>query len=266
MKNRTILTLLYLLAILLLFAFSFLPSGFRTYGSALALFIPLAIGISVFVKKNGTKIPMYEGKKDYLLPSLFFAPTLLTVISISMVTAIILSMLGLENPPLDDIPLLDAILAYAVLPAILEESLYRILPSLALADEDMQSICLYSSLVFGFAHMSLFSIPYAFFSGLAFFCINRLARSPLPSILLHLINNLLSIWFTYARKGDLVFSYMVEVLTVLSVASVLLMLLFYKSRLIKLAERLRDRGVSFRISLDLIAYLVLTSVLAVIFI
>ncbi len=266
MKNRTILILLYALAIGLLFAFSFLPSSFRMYSNALALFLPLAIGVSVFVKKNGTKIPMYEGEGERALPYLFFAPTLLLIILISLVTSVIFSLFGLYSPPLEDIPLLDAVIAYAILPAVLEECFFRILPVLALKEEDTQSICLFSALVFGFAHLSVFSIPYALFAGVVFFFLNRIARSSLPSLLLHLFNNLISILLIYATNYELVFTITISALLVLTGVSLVLMWLFYKERLRSLIDVLRAQKATFHLTLDLALYLVLTATLTILFI
>ena len=266
MKNRTILTLLYLLAIGLLFGFSFLPEGFRMYSSALALFLPLAIGVLVFAKKNGFRIPMYEGKGDGALPYLFYAPILLMIIFISLATSLVMALFGLSDPPLNDIPLFEAIVTYAVIPAILEECFYRVLPAMALGDEDTKSICIISTLLFGFAHLSVFSIPYALFAGLSFFFINRLAKSPLPSILLHLLNNLLSILFMYTENYEVVFSLTMKTLIILSVASIALMWLFYKDRLRELADEIRAPKERFRATWDIVAYLALTGVLTILFI
>ena len=158
MKNRTILILLYTLAIALLFGFSFLPSGFRVYRTILSLFLPFAIGVGIFVKKNGTKPPMYQGEGRDALPYLLFAPILLGILLLSVLTTLLFSLVGLSNPPIDKIPIGEAIVLYALLPAILEEALYRILPALALCDEDTHSVCIFSTLVFSLAHISIFSI------------------------------------------------------------------------------------------------------------
>ena len=265
MKNRTLLILVYALILPLLIGLSFLPSGLRVYRQILALMIPLIIGVSIFVKRNGTKIQMFEGKGEVGLASLFFAPTLLLIILISLFTSLILSLFGLSNTAVESLPIGEAILRYAIFPAILEEALYRILPLLALKDEDAFSVCIFSSLVFGFSHLSLFSIPYAFFSGFAFFCINRLAKSPFPSLFLHLTNNLLSLWMMFSKQGNLVLLGILVTLFVLSALSVILMAKFYRERVVLLLETFRKKRVPFRFTLDILIYLTFTLTAAIVF-
>lgn len=265
MKNRTILVLIYLFAILLLLVFSFLPGDIQMYRNILALFLPLAIGVGLFLKKYGTKIPIYEGKGEGAFSCLFFAPILLSILLISLGTSLVTAFFGLENPLPEKIPPLEAVVTYALLPAILEEGLYRILPALALQEEDERSIAFFSSLIFTFAHLSLFSMPRALFGGLAFFFVNRLARSPLPSILLHFLNNLLSVILMYAKHPTVVFSCTLYALLGLTLLSLVLLVTVYREQTKALVDRLRAKKTPFRLSPDIVAYLVVTMTLTVLF-
>ena len=266
LKNRTILVLLYTLALSLVIGFSFLPSGLRIYGKTLALFIPLAIGVGVFVKKNGTKPVMYEGDGEKALPYLFFAPVLLLIILISLLTTFAFSLVGLTSSSVAKLPFGEALVMYALLPAVLEEAFYRVLPALALNEEEAGSVCIFSTLIFAFAHLSVFSLPYALFGGLTFFALNRIAKSPLPSVLLHLLNNLISLLFLYSSHYELTFAITLVALLLLSVVSFVLMAKHYRESVRALLEELRASRRYFRFTPDLVAYLVLTAILTIVFI
>lgn len=138
--------------------------------------------------------------KEYLFPlknpdiaaaSVF--PTLITVIVISTLTASLMSLFGKENTVELGDSLALALLSHALLPAVLEEGLFRYLPMKLLAGRNGRVCVLISAILFSLAHHSLFSIPYAFIAGVAFMTIDIVSGSVLPSLVMHLVSNALSV-------------------------------------------------------------------------
>ncbi len=127
---------------------------------------------------------------------------LFSVFLLSYVTAIVIhSATGAKNPsPVSGDPMTD-ILKLALAPAILEEALFRYLPLKLIAPYSKKSALLISSVFFALVHLSLFSIPYAALAGFLFMTADILSGSILPSVILHFLNNLISIIWEYSAKS-----------------------------------------------------------------
>ena len=138
--------------------------------------------------------------KEYLFPlknpdiaAAGVFPTLITVIVISTLTASLMSLFGKENTGELGDSLALALLTHALLPAVLEEGLFRYIPMKLLAGRNGRVCVLISAILFSLAHHSLFSIPYAFIAGVAFMTIDIVSGSVLPSLVMHLVSNALSV-------------------------------------------------------------------------
>ena len=106
---------------------------------------------------------------------------------------------------------------HALIPAILEESVFRYLPMSLFSKESKRECILVSSVSFALIHCSLFQIPYALIAGLIFITINIITESPLPSFFLHIINNLVSV-ISIFYKTDIPVIISLTVLTAISIA------------------------------------------------
>jgi sodium transport system permease protein len=114
-----------------------------------------------------------------------------------------MNLFGKENVVQLGDSLFIALLLHAVLPAVLEEGLFRYLPMRMLAKDNARVCILISALFFALSHHSLFSIPYAFVAGVAFMTLDIISGSVLPSLVIHLINNALSvIMMFYSVDGN----------------------------------------------------------------
>ena len=125
----------------------------------------------------------------------------------SMITNMLLAPLqnlGIEIPSVDfEYPtgiygVLISFLALAVIPAFVEEFAIRgvVLKMLRPYGDWFAIIC--SALVFGLMHASIFQIPYAFMFGVVLALAVIKTESIWTSILLHFINNAISITLSYA--------------------------------------------------------------------
>ena len=82
-------------------------------------------------------------------------------------------------------------------------------------EENKRSALILSSLMFAFAHANLFQIPYALVAGFIFSSLYLLTGSILPSVILHFLNNAVSLASMYGVKAPVI----VIALAITSVAS-----------------------------------------------
>lgn len=142
-------------------------------------------------------------KKDFSFDKkciFFFLPTILpaiaVIIALSLLTSLFMGLFGFENITAFEEPFILAVITHALVPAILEELLFRFAP-IKLMRENRKSALLISSLMFAFAHANLFQIPYAFLAGVIFSALYLMTGSIIPSIILHFLNNLFSLISLY---------------------------------------------------------------------
>jgi membrane protease YdiL (CAAX protease family) len=163
------------------------------------------------------------------------APTVAAVLVMSYLTSLILSAIGLEQT-LTDVSgnIFLVILKHAVAPAILEEALFRYLPLTLLMPYSKKGAVVISSVFFAIVHGNFYQMPYAFIAGLIFGAADIAFNSIAPSVALHFINNLVSVfWLRYSGNKAFLVSY-IAVLAVLSVFSLILIYLRrgeYRARL-----------------------------------
>lgn len=120
-------------------------------------------------------------------------PVILSVMLISFLTALILSLFGLSNPPVELSSLPRMLVMNALLPAVLEELMFRYLPLKLILPYSKKACIIVSATYFALIHCNLFSIPYALLAGVLFISIDIAFDSVLPSLILHFMNNTLSI-------------------------------------------------------------------------
>jgi membrane protease YdiL (CAAX protease family) len=89
------------------------------------------------------------------------------------------------------------VLTHALLPAVLEEGLFRFVPLKVLSPISRKIAVLLSAALFAIVHGSVYKIPYAFAAGVIFAMLDIYFASLLPSLLIHFLNNLLSLTVSY---------------------------------------------------------------------
>lgn len=164
----------------------------------LAFLIPLAIGLFlVHREERGVLYPMnISGKRLKLfLPTVF--PTILLIIGISLLTSFILSLFGKSNEFELYEGFIPNVLRHALLTAVLEEAVFRYLPLITIGRYSNRATVILSASLFALIHCNLFQIPYAFVAGVLFMTLDIMAASVLPSLILHFLNNLISVISMY---------------------------------------------------------------------
>lgn len=220
-KTR-ILTFSYTLFIILL-----LLSGFFTgFLSELVYFLAFAlpIGISLFLSRgDGVEKTRYltidsMGVRRFL-PLIF--PTISATIVISYITSLIIfAITGKTNSvDLGDSFLL-ALVSHALVPALLEEAIFRYLPLRLIAPHSPRAAIIISAFFFSLAHHDLFTIPYALVAGVMLMVVDLATESVIPSVIIHFINNALSVSLFFVSYHPVLVMLVYGVIILLTVMSV----------------------------------------------
>ena len=210
MERRLIFyTSLVLFEVFVSFVGTLLPEPFTFIFYFLSFLPPLALGYRRYKKEKEEReaaagiredTPNFlglSGKNTALLLPVA-ALTVALVFLVSYLTSLLLSALDVVGAPeyTGSFPYL--LLRGAILPAMLEELLFRLLPMLLLAPYSKKWAIILPSLLFMLVHPSLYQMPYALLAGLIFIVTDLVFESVLPSIFIHLINNTVStVWIYY---------------------------------------------------------------------
>ena len=220
-KNANVLSIAYFTFILLIL-FSGSLRGIAAEVVYFLAFICPIFAVILFTDRELPKMREFSLPRDskmLFLPTVF--PLIFLIAALSFLTSWFISLFGATPAPVDlGGGLLFALFYNAVLPSILEELLFRYLPMRYLAPDSPTYAVIFSALFFALAHHSFFSMPYAFLAGAAFMTVNIICQSALPSVILHFLNNAISIlWmFFFAEKlSPLVFLTLLLVPAIISV-------------------------------------------------
>lgn len=195
-KKTKILTLAYLLFLVLLLSSGSLDGVLSEIIYYLAFILPVLFALLLLWRSDdkGFGIVLRVDSDTVLYTLLFLAPTVILISSLSALTSLLVgSLTGVTNGVSLEGSLPIVIIEHALLPAILEELLFRYLPYRCMKNSPPLTVVFTSALVFSVAHMNLFSIPYALFAGAILMSLVYMTESLLPSLIIHFINNLCSI-------------------------------------------------------------------------
>ena len=205
MKNAIKLTVAVNMLFLVLFAVcSFFSGVTRQIVYFLAFAIPFALGW-VGAKRLRYQREEERGLAEANYPSLTLSrdgikcflplamPTVGIVYLVALLTSLLLNAIGASASTVADAPLWEMLLVHALLPAVLEEMLFRYLPMKILHPYSPRAAVLLSALFFSLIHLDLYKMPYAFIAGIVMMLANVMTGSVLPSLVIHLVNNVASI-------------------------------------------------------------------------
>lgn len=128
------------------------------------------------------------------------APFVAAVMLISFLTSLVLGFFGFSSSIDLSGNIFAVILKHALLPAVLEELLFRFVPIALIAPYSKKNAVFISALFFSLIHCNLFQIPYALLAGFLLSLISVGAGSIIPAVIIHFLNNLASILL--GRQGE----------------------------------------------------------------
>lgn len=256
MKKKTNdLTIVYLLFIILLFVSGMVSGALYQLFYFLSFALPVALGL-YFSRRDGVQWKEYlcieKDKAKKAIP--LIAPTISVIIFVSFITSLIIyhatGRVNIVNVG-NSYPL--ALISHALLPAIFEEILFRYLPLRMLASYSRRGAVLISAFFFAFAHHDVFTIPYAFFAGAILMAIDIATDSLWPSVVIHFINNVVSVSMIF-YVDDIYFAPVVySVLGLLTVIS-LAYIVKNRKKYLAFASKAFEEGEEFGITAEMICF------------
>ena len=231
----------------------------------LAFLVPVALA---FVLKRVTGVSfsapsMKISPQDLGLTLPLAAPLIAVIFLISWLTSLVLSAVGDGN--ISDVSgnIFNVIFTHAVLTAVLEETLFRYLPIAFIAPHSKKYAVLFSALFFAFAHCNLYQLPYAFVAGVVFSVIDIATDSIIPSLLLHFLNNLISIFWLRGMGNGGFTTICVIALSALAILS-FLPIFILRSRYLKKISLIAGEEEKIRLSYEPMIFFATTLLVAVI--
>ena len=206
-RKLNILTSAYVLFLVLLYLSASLDGLLSEGVYYLAFILPVAICLWVTrTDKTGWREYLKIDMDGVRLAAPIVFPTVAVIMLISLVTsAVIFALTGKTSEVnLGDSYIL-ALISHALVPAVLEEALFRYIPMRLLAPHSPRYAIVISAVFFALVHQDLFTIPYALVAGVIFMAVNLATDSVIPSLVIHFVNNALSVtlgFITY--EGNLI--------------------------------------------------------------
>ena len=235
-KNIAVLSLAYTMLLTLLVlsgAFSGIWSELIYW---LAFILPFAYATFRARGQSGTDksyLTIVSSDAKASLPVI--APTVSLVMLVSYLTSLLIfAVTGKTNQVDIGDSLVLALLSHALVPAVLEEMLFRYLPMRLLAPYSKRGAIVISAIFFALVHHSLFSIPYAFVAGVIFMAVDLASDSVIPSVLIHFINNALSVGLILYSDNPAFAPIIYCIVGVLTVISVVIIIAKRKEYLAKI--------------------------------
>ena len=232
------LTLAFLLLLMLSGNLSGAASEILYYA---AYVLPISVFFIFVRRESGEVLSIRITRKDALLCLPAIAPTVAVTLGISALTSMLLSLFGESGSQVLKGELWELLILHALLPAVLEEALFRYAFLSILAPRSRKTAVLVSALLFSLAHCSLAKIPYAFFAGVVFAVLDLATGSILPSLVLHTVNNAVSVFWQWEMSTDafrIPFAVALLILTAVSVLSVAI----FRTRYAKMTSFLIDKN------------------------
>lgn len=230
----------------------------------LAFFIPILIGFyySKELQRKREEVKGVSEPPDRLLSfdkvravklAPLVAPSILVIFFTSLTTSVILSFFGITASPVEDVGIIRMLLIHALIPAVLEELLFRYVPLKLIAPYSRKWCIIYSAICFSLIHCSFVQMPYAFVAGFIFILIDVMLGSVWPSIILHFLNNAVSVmWMKYASGigASVIFTVALVLLAIVSLIFALKRREEYKTDLIGAFET-AERNITLNIPIIL---------------
>ena len=264
-KKISYLSISYTLFLILLFLSGALSGIISEVVYLLAFALPIALALYL-AREGRAEWGQYlsisgEGARK-ILP--LVAPTVSVIILISYLTSLLIFAISgkVNNVDVGD-SFIMALISHALVPAILEEALFRYLPMRLLAPHSRRGAIILSAFFFSLVHHDLFSIPYAFVAGVIFMAVDLATDSVSPSVIIHFVNNALSVGILVFADNPAFAPAIYIILGILTVAS-LCLIFVRRKQYCKMISVAFDKGEGVKFTTEAFIFAGLTLSLAVI--
>ena len=264
-RKTSILTFCYTLFLMLLFLSGSLSGVLSDAVYYLAFILP--IGISLYLTRyDGGEWKKYltidrDGVKRFL-PLVF--PTISAIIVVSIITSVLIYNLSGKTNDVDvGSSLIVALLTHALLPAVLEEAIFRFLPIKLLAPHSPRAAIIISAFFFSLAHADLFTIPYALVAGVMLMTVDLMCDSIIPSIVIHFINNALSVVMLFMEDSPFSIMGIYAIIILLTIISIIIICAIKEDYEVDLIFAI-DKGEGVKLTLGMGLFAALTLTMAII--
>lgn len=203
-----------------------------TLGAQMAIYFMTMLFAVFMARKRRAEftIPFEKPKAGTLLQSIGISVCGIPIALMLSALASLLSSAGADSSEdISKYPVWLAIIAFAIVPAVVEEYVFRGLILGAYMKVDARAAVMISSLFFALLHFSLGSILYGFFYGCLFALIRIAAGNMIYSMAMHLVFNAVNVVVAY-MGSFLIPGWIVALLLVVGIAGfiTLCILLFRK--------------------------------------
>lgn len=200
MKENIKLYTLGSLVFICILSFSSMTRGILSELIRILAFLLPAAALIFYGGRGASPSPSYLSlkKEDATLLLPLILPSLFLIFFTSFLSYLLInSLTGAQEPSVATGSLSFDLYSLAIIPAVLEELLFRYVPLKIIAPHSKKSALFISIVFFALVHSSFFSIPHAALAGGIFMLFDIVAESVYPSVILHFINNLISIVWIY---------------------------------------------------------------------
>ena len=256
MKNKiSVLTISYVVFLVLLLSSAFFSGLVANVVYYLAFILPLVMAIRLSKDSScdlSNCLTINKQGIKHMMPLIF--PTVLVVMLVSFATSLVLyALTGSTNSADvgDSFPL--AIISFALIPAILEELLFRYLPMRLIAPYSRRGAVIISAFFFALIHHNFFTIPYAFIAGVIFMSIDIATNSIIPSVIIHFVNNAISVGIILFGDNPYFALSVYAILGILSLISVVV-IVKRRSEYKKLLLHSFDKGEGVKITIEMLMF------------
>ncbi len=202
---------------------------FGTVGAQMSIYF-MTFLFSFFLWKNNKDIISIPIKKVEPLKVLHLMGITICGIPIALMLnalAGLLSKAGADSAEdVNTYPVVLAIIVFAVVPAIVEEFVFRGCILGAYSRVDIKAGILITSLFFALLHFSFGSVLYGFFFGLLFAVVRLATDNLVYTIIMHCLFNTINVLLSYVRFGEITVVAVVGIFMVAIIGSVVLLILF----------------------------------------
>ncbi|MBQ9199046.1 MAG: CPBP family intramembrane metalloprotease [Lachnospiraceae bacterium] len=204
---------------------------FGTVGAEMAIyFMTFLFSLFLYLKhKNDFIVPLKKINGKTLLHTALITVCGVPIAMLLNMFAGLLSNAGADTA--EDIniyPLFVAIAAFAIVPAVVEEFVFRGVILGAYNKVDMRAGIIISSLFFALLHFSLGSVMYGFFFGLLFAAIRLATDNMLYTVIMHCLFNTINILLSYMNIGTVQVLIALTVIIMALIGFIILVISFFK--------------------------------------